>query len=69
MKKVKIRIAGDLFLKDEYDLDLVNPNLLDLFDKDSFNIVNLECPILYNDKKKLLKQVPTSKETRNLQKI
>ena len=59
MESIKIRIGGDIVINNCFDLKLIDKSLLNLFKKDTYNILNLECPILKDsNNKKIVKTGP-----------
>ena len=62
--KMKFLITGDLVINNQYNIDFINKNIVDLFASSDFNIVNLEAPVT-DSKEKILKTGPNLKADAN----
>jgi len=51
MSEVKIRITGDICLTEEYNLNNISDEIKNIFNDNSYNVINLECPITSDDNK------------------
>lgn len=56
---VSLTISGDFCVTTDYvGSNLLNDTIIELFRKQDFNILNLECPVLSDEGKKIIKQGP-----------
>ena len=54
-----INIAGDFVIKEEYlESSLITDSVKNIFNKENINIVNLECPIIKDNFKSIVKSGP-----------
>jgi hypothetical protein len=61
---MKIIITGDLVINNEYNVSLINKEVIDLFNKSDINIVNLEAPVT-ESKSRILKTGPHLKANKD----